>query len=116
MHQQSFGGVVVTSSFDYLNWPVNRPDIFADETTIKSGIIQVSGSTHIIVIIMTIILSAFIFVTIIGWFTVLQSYYDSISVNTIITSLLRSRVYYAITTTGITLVAFLIFYLIYQYI
>lgn len=116
MQREPLGGVVVTSSFDYLNSAINRPDIFADQTTLKSGITKsLPRSTNVVVSIMTVILSAFIFVTIVGWFTVLQSYYDSIFVNTIISSLVRSRIYYAATATGITIIAFFIFFMVYQY-
>jgi hypothetical protein len=117
--REAIGGIVATSSMDYLNPMINRPDLFEETTTIKSSILKTppkgvsSKQSPLIATLMTIVLSAFIFVTIVGWFSLLQTYYDSILVNAVIAPLVRARLYYAITVTAITVVVFGIFLYIY---
>jgi hypothetical protein len=119
--KEALSGIVATSSMDYLNPAINRPDIFEESTTVKGSILRTppkggsapSKNVQLITTLMTVILSGFIFVTIVGWFSLLQAYYDSILVNAVIAPLVRARLYYAITVTVITLVVFGIFLYIY---
>lgn len=116
--KEAIAGIVATSSMDYLNPVINRPDIFEESTTVKSSILKTppkSGqNTQLIATLMTVVLSGFIFVTIVGWFSLLQAYYDSILVNPVIAPLVRARFYYAVTVTVITLIVFGIFLYIYS--
>jgi hypothetical protein len=113
--KEAIGGIVATSSMDYLNPLINRPDLFEENTTVKSSILKTAPkSTQLITTLMTIVLSAFIFVAIVAWFTLLQAYYDSILVNAVIAPLVRARLYYAITVTVITVIVFGIFMYIYM--
>jgi lysylphosphatidylglycerol synthetase-like protein (DUF2156 family) len=115
MSREAAGGVVITSAFDYLNPEINRPDIFEERTTLRTSISRrnKNSSATIAITIITVILSAFIFVTIVSWFTLLQTYYDSIVVNDIISTLVTSRFYFAVTATFITLIAFILFWYLY---
>lgn len=113
MSREASAGTVITSSFDYLKPEINRPDLFEERTSMRSSISRRSDQ-QIGITIMTVVLSAFIFVTIVGWFTLLQTYYDSIVVNDIISALVTSRFYYAVTATFITLTALIIFWYIYM--
>lgn len=114
---EALSGIVATSSFDYLDSTINRPDMFEETNTAKGSILKTPPHPqNLVATIMTIILSGFIFVTIVGWFSLLQAYYDSLFINEIITALVKSRLYYAITVTLITIVvfgSFLYFYIYY---
>ena len=103
----ALGGGVYMSAFDYLSPSVNRPDVFLDRTNIKSSIYRgkPGGSdTKVWATLALVILSAFIFVTIVAWATVLQSYLDAKIVNPIIGPLVTSRLWYAVIVTIITIV------------
>lgn len=108
------GGVVVTSSLDYLLPEINRPDLYERANIAELGPRKgPNPDLTILQTIATIILSAFIFIVIVAWFAVLQVYYDTVYVNDIIKSALKSRLVYAITATIITVVVFILFFLIY---
>jgi hypothetical protein len=113
-NKEAIGGIVAMSSMDYLNPLINRPDLFEETTTVRSSILKTPPkATSIIATLMTIVLSGFIFVTIVGWFSLLQAYYDSILVNAVIAPLVRARLYYAVTVTVITLIVFVSFLYVY---
>lgn len=100
----------------YLSPTINRPDVFINRTNIKSSIYRgLPGGSDAKVwsTLALVILSAFIFVTIVAWATVLQSYLDSRFINPIIGPLITSRLWYAVIVTVITvflLVAAIILY------
>lgn len=113
--KETIGGIVAMSSMDYLNPLINRPDLFEETTTVRSSIVKTPPkTTQMMTTLMTIVLSAFIFVTIVAWFSLLQAYYDSIIVNSVIAPLVTARLYYSITVTIITIIMFGIFIYIYM--
>lgn len=118
---ESIAAGIYISNFDFLSPDINRPDVFSDRTTIKSSISKgknkPSTTAQVLSSIGLIILSGFLFVTIVAWATVLQSYLDSYFINPIITSLTKSRLWYAIIVTILTIIVLIItisLYIIYK--
>ena len=105
---EAVAGGIYSSVFDYLQPNINRPDIFEERTTAKSSIYkgQPKSSTAIQVIstLSLVILSAFLFITIVGWAAVLQTFIDSKVINPIIEPVVRARLWYAIIVTIITII------------
>ncbi len=118
-------GAITLASNDYLSPIVNR-DVFLDIT--KPDIMKVRGHVHLPekaiandikahklsssetlwVVFITTVASAFIFITIIAWATVLQSFFDYKVTGAITDTVVYSRIYYALTITGIAIVVCLI--------
>ena len=116
MNRDAAAGTVITAGFDYLTPEVNRPDLFEERYTMRSSAGRRSNpnsSNQILITLITVIYSAIIFASIISWFGLLQVYYDSIVVSDVITPLIESRFYYAVTVTFVTLAAGILFYYIY---
>jgi hypothetical protein len=118
---ESIAGGIYVSAFDYLAPDINRPDIFSDRTSIKSSISRGQNRPSTVAQVLStlglVVLSGFLFVTIVAWATVLQSYLDSIFINPIINSLTVSRLWYAGIVTAITLIVLIIsvwFFIIYK--
>jgi hypothetical protein len=118
------GGAVITSAIDFLQPEINRPDVFTERSVARGGILKgkprnlssdpaTPGWVSIVSSLMLIVLSAFIFVTIVGWFTVIQSALDAHFINSIIEAQTTSRLYYAGIATVITLLVMLLFIWIY---
>lgn len=105
---EAIAGGIYSSVFDYLQPSINRPDIFEERTSMKSSIYkgkQKSDTTiQVISTLSLVILSAFLFITIVAWATVLQSYIDSRVINPIIAPVTKARLWYAIVVTIITVV------------
>ena len=105
---EAIAGGIYSSVFDYLQPSINRPDIFEERTSMKSSIYkgkQKSDTTiQVISTLSLVILSAFLFITIVAWATVLQSYIDSRVINPIIAPVTKARLWYAIVVTIITIV------------
>ena len=133
------GAVSTPTMFDYLNPDVNRPDLFAA----KAYPIQNMGggsssrkrsfqtdrkddSDHrplyvtLFYTIGLIVLSALIFITFVSWANVLLSWLDSIYISPIIATATKSRLYYAVIITAISLIVIALllglwyYYTIYQ--
>lgn len=116
MNRDAAAGTVITAGFDYLTPEVNRPDLFEERYTMRSSAGRRSNpnsSNQIIITLMTVILSAFIFLTIVAYGSIAQVYFDSIVVSEVITPLVESRFYYAVTVTFATLVIGVLFWYIY---
>lgn len=115
----AFSGGIYASVYDYLQPGINRPDIFEDRTTIKSSISRGNvGSTNsqVIYTLGLVILSGFLFVSIVGWAAVLQTYIDYKIVNPIIKSVVTARLWYAGIVTIITIIVLAVaLYLYYSY-
>ncbi len=112
MSRSGAGGTVITSSLlEYLKPEINRPDIFEERTLVKGGIVKKGSSskTNIAVTLLTITLSAFIFVTIVGFASILQAYFDVIVVDDQIWPVVVSRFYYSIVFLFITIILTILF-------
>ena len=95
--------VAITPLLDYLKPSVDRPDLFEERYNRETIHASTENHTPILESILLIITSAFIFVTIVGWFGVLQVWYDTIIVDPSTEPLISSRFYYAVTATFITI-------------
>lgn len=92
-------------SMDYLRSEINRPDLYEEQTTMRSSILRKKLDTsNIVITIGTIIISAFIFITIVAWASVLQSFFDYLFINAIILSQFKARLVYAVVITIISFV------------
>lgn len=109
---QAFDGAIVPAIFDNLEAEINRPDLFLDQTTQRSGIKRsdrnLQREHQLISAIVVVALSGFLFITVVGWATVLQSYLDSKFVNPVIANVTKSRLYYAIIVTIITIIVVIV--------
>lgn len=105
---EAIAGGIYSSVFDYLQPTINRPDIFEERTSMKSSIYrgrQKSDTTlHVISTLSLVILSGFLFITIVAWAAVLQSYIDSKVINPIIATVTKARLWYALIVTIITII------------
>lgn len=111
----AIGGGVILSPLDYLDPAVNRPDLYAEKTINRSSISKgVKTNGELLSSIIIIILSAFIFVTIVAWFSVLQLWFDEMFVAEAVHPAVTSRLYYAIVTTIITIAVSLLVYIFYH--
>lgn len=122
---QGRGGTISTSSLlDYLRPDIARPDIYERESYIVKDIhgSNLSSETRkradntFIYTVGIILLSALIFITFVAWADVLRSWYDSMFVNSIISTETISSLYYAITITIISIVITIILLLFWIYI
>lgn len=113
MSREATAGTVITAGFDYLTPEVNRPDLFEERYTMRSGLGRSGSTNQIGITVLTVVFSAFIFITIVAWATLLATWYDSRIVSDVITPLVTSRFYYAVTVTFISLMMALLFYYIY---
>lgn len=100
--------------FDYLKPELNRPDIYSEQSTIKSPRGPSGKNQSFISNILIIVISALIFITLIAWADVLRSYIDSININEIIKSQTKSRFWFAIFITLISCFTCLILYYFYH--
>ena len=93
-------------------------DTFQRETSVRSGIVKDPKSLrptgNPIISVITIIASAFIFITIVGWFAALQAYIDVKVANPTAHNSYLSRLYFAIITTFITFFAMIVLYALYK--
>jgi hypothetical protein len=107
--------VAIISSLDYLKPEINRPDLFEERTTLKSSI-KKSGSSDssVLITILTIIWSAFVFITLISIFTLLQTFFDKLVLGDSLTPLVESRFYYCITTIFVSIIASFFLWYVYQ--
>lgn len=124
------GAVPVINILDYLSPGINRPDLYQQ----RAYPIQPSGGgsarsiqrmtasgeerTPTVTLYYTvglIILSAAIFLTLAAWSNVLLSWYDSIYVSPLVASVTKSRLYFAITLTIISIVVVALLILIWYY-
>lgn len=108
---RAYGTGAVYTSLDYLRRDNFRPNEFEDTTTIKPHLVSANkNSTKIISILSLIILSALIFIAVVAWATVLQTYLDTSIVTSDLLSTAESRLCYASIITIITILAALIYY------
>lgn len=122
-NKEPLSGVVAISNFDFirpdlnLRPEINRPDIYEEKITYRPPHENITDKKesvkNIILTTSIIIISAFIFIFVVAWFGVLQSYLDYLIINPIIESQVKSRLFYAGLVTLITLLIFMIFFLIY---
>jgi len=108
MNNNAIVGGLYNSVFEFLQPDINRPDLFEQRTTSRSGIYKGNIHKHnkvkIISTLVLIIISAFIFISIVGWASVLQSFIDSIYIDNSIRTLTLSRTIYSTIITLITFV------------
>jgi len=105
----------IISSLDYLKPEINRPDLFEEKTTLKASIKKTGPKdSSLLVTTLTIIWSAFVFITLISIFTLLQSFFDKLVLGDSLTGLVESRFYYCITTIFISIIASFFLWYIYQ--
>jgi len=99
--------------FDYLDPKLNRPDLYSEQSTIKSKRAVSKPGQSVIANLLVIIMSSLIFITIFAWADVLRSYLDSLHVNEIIKNQTNSRIWFAILATLITCLSLVIIYYFY---
>lgn len=96
---------------------INRPDLYTQETVLAKnpkGVIPKLKKLNIIDTFVIIVLSGLIFITLFSYADVIRSYIDSIHINNVIKSQTKSRFYFAIVSTVITILACLIAFIIYK--
>lgn len=99
---------------DFIN--VTKLDTFERETSLRTGIVRdpkgvQTGNVWLSAI--TIAASAFIFITIVGWFAVLQAYLDVKIANPTAGNSAKSRLVFAVLATIFSILFLFIFYMIY---
>lgn len=103
MSRSGLAGAVVAPNI-YLGEEVSRPDLYVERMGMDSDIVKGRHTTKIFRNILIIVMSAFIFIAIVGWANVLRVGYDTLWVNEVILPEFYSTLYYALTVTGISLV------------
>lgn len=91
-------------------------ETFEREASLRSGVVRDPKSVqnpNIAISAITIAASAFIFVTIVAWFAVLQAYLDVKIANPTAGKSAQSRLFFAIFTTIISIAFLVLFYLLY---
>jgi hypothetical protein len=111
------GGISIISALDYL--AIDRPDLFETESMSKGSIVRdpkaVTNVNSVYITMITIAISAFIFITLISWFSVIQAWVDSRQVNPDLWKVTVARMYYSIIATLITIIAIIIFLFVYRW-
>lgn len=105
-------GAAVLGDFNVVNL-----DTFERETTLKTGIVRNPKSVqnaNVWISAITIAASAFIFITIVAWFAVLQAYLDVKISNPEAKNSAKSRLYFAIIATILSILFLYIFYQLYR--
>lgn len=117
------GGTVSTSPIlEYLRPDVMRPDLYEQQSfivkdihgpsTIKES--KTKASSNYISTLIIIVVSAFIFVTVVAWFDVIRSYFDSKYINDVIKAQTKARIVYALTCLVILIVAMIVLYFVWK--
>lgn len=109
------GAVGAVISYDYLKF--DRPEFYESTTSAKGGVVKNPKSIqnpNPMVTVITIAASAFIFIVIVAWFSVIQNLIDSAVVSDELYNVALSRLYYAIVTTLIGAVALSVFFIWYS--
>jgi hypothetical protein len=109
MSRSGLAGAVVAPNI-YLDEEIGRPDLYTKRMTLDSDITKGHHTTKIFRNILVIVMSAFIFISIVGWANVLKIGYDTLWVNEVILPEFYSTLYYAATVTGISLIGCSIIY------
>lgn len=101
------GGLPVYIPFtDYLDPQINRPDLFEERVEPREGL-HVGKNGHkqnFMKTLALVLISAFIFISIVGWASLLQSFLDYKIIDPIIKNVAISRLWYAIIVTLVAII------------
>ena len=114
-------GAITASTVDFLQDDILQPDFFEERSLFSKSIRGAPRSvgasatpeknwSGLLYTVGIIILSAAIFITVVGWLEVLRTLLDSVYVNDVIKTQIKSRVYYAliVSTLSLLVVAILV--------
>jgi hypothetical protein len=105
--------VALTPILDYLKPEINRPDLFEKRYDTEGHVGADKNPGSIYGTLLLIITSAFIFIAVIAWFNWLGALFDETVANVGDDSIVRSRLYQAITMTFITILEVIVFLYVY---
>lgn len=93
---------------------IGRPDLFTESSVFGKPKGTIPKLTNVLDTFVIIILSALIFITIFSYADVIRSYIDSKYINKVIKSQVKSRIYFSIISTLITIFVCLITFFLYK--
>jgi len=96
MSQDGGGGAIPIASYlGYLE--LGRPDLYTDKSVVEARPHYKGSGAKYKHTFLVVILSAVIFILVISWVGVLQSYYDSVYIDEVIEKQVQSRLMTALT-------------------